>query len=251
MFVVPSSGTTNNMVYKGVIMVRLSAGEKKKKLIIDVCKKLFYRKGYTNTTYEDICKIADIPPGTITYHFSGKRDIAGVIEAEYEAHNKIYIEEMCGDYYSKTLLMIIENYHMWKRIFEDGNLRRFLLDISTERLPSFAASETVKHFYQCVIEDQKIASISDRELTFMVAAQLGMSDGLIGIISNDLENFTYEETAEFGIKFFLRQLGMSDKTITKLTEEGKEIFDALPIDNRYYTDFQYDEKYLTVLKEKA
>lgn len=36
-------------------MVRLSAGEKKKRLIIGVCKKLFYRNGYVGTTYEDIC----------------------------------------------------------------------------------------------------------------------------------------------------------------------------------------------------
>ena len=81
-------------------MVKLKAGEKKKNLIIDVCKKLFYRKGYANTTYDDICKKADIPPGSITYHFRGKRDIAAVIDAEYEAQNKIYIEKMCGKAYA-------------------------------------------------------------------------------------------------------------------------------------------------------
>lgn len=78
-------------------MVRLSAGEKKKRLIIGVCKKLFYRNGYVGTTYEDICREADIPPGTITYHFDGKAGIATAIEVEYEAQNKIYIEKMCGD----------------------------------------------------------------------------------------------------------------------------------------------------------
>ncbi|MEI3231393.1 MAG: TetR/AcrR family transcriptional regulator [Gordonibacter pamelaeae] len=83
-------------------MVKLKAGEKKKNLIIDVCKKLFYRKGYANTTYDDICKKADIPPGSITYHFRGKRDIAAVIDAEYEAQNKIYIKKMCGKAYDKT-----------------------------------------------------------------------------------------------------------------------------------------------------
>ena len=102
-------------------MVRLSAGEKKKRLIIGVCKKLFYRNGYVGTTYEDICREADIPPGTITYHFDGKAGIATAIEVEYEAQNKIYIEKMCGDLFSKTQLAVIENYHMWKRIYEDGN----------------------------------------------------------------------------------------------------------------------------------
>ena len=91
-------------------MVRLSAGEKKKRLIIGVCKKLFYRNGYVGTTYEDICREADIPPGTITYHFDGKAGIATAIEVEYEAQNKIYIEKMCGDLFSKTQLAVIENY---------------------------------------------------------------------------------------------------------------------------------------------
>lgn len=88
-------------------MVRLSAGEKKKQLIIGVCKKLFYRNGYVGTTYEDICREADIPPGTITYHFDGKAGIATAIEVEYEAQNKIYIEKMCSDLFSKTQLAVI------------------------------------------------------------------------------------------------------------------------------------------------
>ncbi|RDB64581.1 hypothetical protein C1878_01660 [Gordonibacter sp. 28C] len=229
-------------------MVRLKAGEKKKKLIIDVCKKLFYRKGYANTTYDDICKKADIPPGSITYHFRGKRDIAAVIDAEYEAQNKIYIEKLCGDAYDKTTLMVIENYHMWKRNFEDGNIRRFLLDISTERLPSFSALDTVKYYYQCVIDDQGIEGIDDHELNLIVAAQLGMSDALLIATSNDPEEYTWEDAAEFGIRFFLRQLGMHDEEIKEIMRQGKEIFDTLPIDNRYYSDFAYDDKYVTKIK---
>lgn len=230
-------------------MVKLSAGEKKKKLIIDVCKELFYRKGYAGTTYEDICAAADIPPGSITYHFGGKREIAGVIESEYESHNKIYIERMCRGRYSKTQLMVIENFHMWRRNFEDANIRGFLLDISTERLPSFAAFKTVKYFYQCVMDDQGITDIEDKELNLIVSTQLGMSDALLIAIANDPGSYTYEEAAVFGIRFFLRQLGLADDRIRALTKEGKAIFDQLPIDNRYYADFKYDARYLTVLPE--
>ena len=225
-------------------MVKLKAGEKKKNLIIDVCKKLFYRKGYANTTYDDICKKADIPPGSITYHFRGKRDIAAVIDAEYEAQNKIYIEKMCGKAYDKTTLMAIENFHMWKRNFEDDNLRRFLLDISTERLPSFSALDTVKYYYQCVIDDQGIEGIDDRELNLLVPAQLGMSDALLLATANDPDEYTWEDAAEFGIRFFLRQLGMHEDKIKGIIQEGKTIFDTLPIDNRYYIDFAYDDKYV-------
>ena len=229
-------------------MVRLSAGEKKRRLIIDVCKKLFYRKGYANTTYDDICKRADIPPGSITYHFRGKRDIAAVIAAEYEAQNKIYIEKVCGDRYDKTTLMVIENYHMWKRHFEVDSIRRFMLDLSTERLPSFSSLETVKYYYQCVIDDQGIEGITDRDLTLIASVQIGMSEALLLATSSEPDEYTWEEAAEFGIRFFLRQLGMNDERIKEYTRTGKEIFDTLPIDNRYYEDFAYDDKYVTPLK---
>lgn len=227
-------------------MVKMSAGEKKKKLILDTCKKLFYRNGYENTTYEDICKAADIPPGTITYHFGSKRELAAIIDAEYERENKTYIEKMCGDRYSKTELMVIENYHMWKRIYEDENIRRFLLDLSADKLPTASSIEAIRYFYQCVMEDQGI-DIDDKELALIVSTQVGMSDGILNAMEHSEFDYTYEESAEFGIRFFMRQLGMDDETIKKYIERGKEIFDTLPIDNRYYVDFAYDNKYVPKL----
>ena len=230
-------------------MVRLSAGEKKKLLIIDTCKKLFYRNGYTNTTYEDICKEADIPPGTITYHFNGKRDIAAAIDREYERENKTYIEKLCGDRFNLTQMMVIENFHMWKRIFEDDKIRRFLLDISSDRLPTASTVDAITHFYRCVMQDRHIEGISDKELTLIVGAQVGMSDSLIHAIEDSEYDYTYEEAAEFGIRFFLRQLGLDDETISNLTAEGKAIFDRLPLDNRYYEDFAYDDRYVHTLSD--
>lgn len=229
-------------------MVKRKAGEKKRDLIIDVCKKLFYEKGYNNTTYNDICEAADIPPGTITYHFDNKRGIASVIEDEYEPQNKIYIERMCANRgYSKAQLMAIENFHMWKRDFEDANLRNFLLDVSSERVPTEAAFRAIKYFYQCVINEMGL-DISDRELRLIVPSQIGMSDAVLMEISRDLTQFSYQDAAHFSIRFFLRQLGVADAQSEKIIAEAYDIFKELPIDNRYYRDFAYDEKYLTVLE---
>ena len=228
---------------EGGDMVKLSAGEKKKKLIVDTCKKLFYRQGYNNTTYEDICREADIPPGTITYHFNGKRDIAAVIDTEYEAQNKIYIEKVCGTAYTLTQMMVIENFHMWKRTFEDDRIRRFLLDISSERLPTQSSVNVVGYYYRCVLDDQGL-SIPDKELPLVVASQIGMSDGILHAIAHADYQYSYEEVAHFAIRFFLRQCGLDDDSIERLTREGKEIFDTLPIDNRYYEDFAYDDRFV-------
>lgn len=239
---------TQSVAIREKPMVKRKAGEKKRDLIIDVCKKLFYEKGYNNTTYNDICEAADIPPGTITYHFDSKRGIASAIEDEYEPQNKIYIEQMCANRsYSKVLLMAIENFHMWKRDLEDANLRNFLLDVSRERVPSEAAFRAVKYFYQCVIEELGL-EISDRELRLIVPSQIGMSDAVLVEISRDLAQFSYQDAAHFSIRFFLRQLGVADSESEKIIAEAYDIFKELPIDNRYYRNFAYDKKYLTVLE---
>lgn len=230
------------------IVVKLSAGEKKRLHILEVCKKLFYENGYANTTYEDICKAADIPPGTITYHFGGKLGIAAAILSEYEPQNKIYIEKMCAKRnYSKTQLMGIEVFHMWRRLFEDENLMRFLGDVSHERIASTEAREAVQYFYECVIEDLGITGIGELELSFIVGAQIGMSDIMIMRLCEDGESFTYRDVARFVIRFFLRQLGVHDDESARLIEDAEAIFETLPIDNRYYRDFAYDERYLTVV----
>ena len=230
-------------------MVKMSAGEKKKQLILTTCKKLFYRNGYGNTTYEDICEAADIPPGTITYHFGSKREIAAIIDAEYERENKSYIEKVCGDRYSKTEMMAIELFHMWKRICEDANIRRFLLDLSTDKLPNASSIESVRFFYRCVMEDQGI-EISDKELELIASAQIGMTDGILNARELSGYDYTYEEAARFSIRFFMRQLGIDEDTILAYTKRGKELFDALPIDNRYYEDFAYDDRYVKKVDEE-
>lgn len=67
--------------------------------------------------------------------------------------------------------------------------------------------------------------------------------------ANDPDAYTYEDVARFGIRLFLRQIGLDDERIARLTEEGKRVFDSLPLDNRYLTDFAYDDKYVTKIEE--
>lgn len=226
-------------------MVRYSAGEKKRQLIIDVCKKLFYNKGYKKTTYADICEAADIPAGSITYHFKGKRDIAAIIHAELEAQNKIYIEKICGSAYDKTTLMVIENYHMWQKLFEDKHLLQFQLDIIGEIVPEMSRDCTA-YFYECVMKEQGI-EVDDMTFGFICAAQIGMSDELIRLVSLYPDDYTFDQPARFAIRFFLRQAGLSDDAIDRYDRAGRAAFDELPIDLRYYRDFSYDDRFVTTL----
>lgn len=56
-----------------------SAGEKRRRAIIDAAHDLFISKGYQATTIEDILAATGIAKGTLYYHFPGKDDIMNAI----------------------------------------------------------------------------------------------------------------------------------------------------------------------------
>ena len=62
------------------------AGEQTKRNILRESKKLFYKKGYTETTYNDISAVAKVNRALIPYHFKNKQ-ILGL-----EIYNQIIAE---------------------------------------------------------------------------------------------------------------------------------------------------------------
>lgn len=235
-------------IREGRPMVRLSAGEKKKRLIIGVCKKLFYRNGYVGTTYEDICREADIPPGTITYHFDGKagnrhRDRGGVRGAEQDIHREDVQRPVFEDAASRHRELPHVEAHLRGREHQALPLgdhdRAHPVEVGARRRRVLLQVRDGGSGHRGHLRETSSTSSWPRSS--------GLSDALVGRTSAEPERFTYEEVAHFATRFFLRQIGMSDGKIEACIEDGKEIFDRLPIDNRYYVDFRYDDRYVAKL----
>ncbi|MFZ7133902.1 MAG: TetR family transcriptional regulator [Eubacteriales bacterium] len=106
-----------------------------KSKILEACKELFYLKGYTNTTYNDICVKADSNPGLINYYFKTKKNIAGMIYGDFFLQIKDKVKKfMLGTYgfydlqYGTTLEHRIFKYLCKK----DENINIFYYEISIE-----------------------------------------------------------------------------------------------------------------------
>ena len=50
-------------------------GASTRQVILQSCRKLFYDKGYHETSYDDICNAAHVNRGSIYYHFKEKENI--------------------------------------------------------------------------------------------------------------------------------------------------------------------------------
>lgn len=106
-----------------------------KKKIIDACKELFFEKGYTNTTYNDICAKAESNPGLINYYFKTKKNIAGIIYGNLflsiKEKVKEYMVENYGYYdlqYGTTLEVRVFNY----LCEQHENLNKFYYEVCVE-----------------------------------------------------------------------------------------------------------------------
>lgn len=108
-------------------MVQYKSGIKRKNNILQVCRELFYEKGYKETTVRDIAKVLNIDPGTILYHFKSKDDLYKQIMADIyqKCHDEIrlYVKREDNKEY---LAFMLFNYFLVYKCFKDKNFRRFV-----------------------------------------------------------------------------------------------------------------------------
>lgn len=116
--------------------------------IVQVCKRLFYEKGYHETTNSDICRMAHINRGTLYYHFPSKEAIRYEVQWEYIMDNKHLVEKYCPDErYHFLLAMCI----FWKQLQKDENMRRFSRQLYTD-FPAYTGKKDMTFFYYTCYE---------------------------------------------------------------------------------------------------
>lgn len=224
-------------------MVEIKSGEKKKRAILEAAKTLFYEKGYKDTTLSDIARIVDCPASSISYHFGSKLELACLIQGEYSRQNKVYMEAITGNKYSKTMLMCLELMEMWHRNFENANLRRFLVETGEDSNILGSYFENVKYLFQVVIDEHDV-DISTESLDLIAATQIGMTKRLVDIVCMNPGKFEPMTIAEHSITVFSKMVGIPNEKIEPLINNAKEIFPSLPIDNRYFEYFQYKKEHI-------
>ena len=99
-----------------------------RKAVVQACKRLFYEKGYHETSYADICRLAHVNRGTLYYHFPSKEAMCYEVMWEYAVDNKHIVEKYCREPQYHYLLAI---YMFWKQMHEDGQMRRLPLPLFT------------------------------------------------------------------------------------------------------------------------
>ncbi len=218
-------------------MVKVKAGERKKQLIIQTCKKLFYQYGYTNTTYDMICDLADIAPGSITYHFSSKKDIAALIANEFDMKLREYVsgfvtEEEIG-HWPFTSVMI---WFRWYLFLNDPNIRRFFAEIYSDYSHLVHMVDLFRLHQQFGMKPR-----DESDLFLLASTFIGQDRLILNMLEADPKRFSLEQIV-YHCEYSLYKLTDLESELTETSiRKGKEVFLSLEdrIELGYFCNFRY------------
>lgn len=208
-----------------------------KNKILNTCKNLFYEKGYKDTTYIDICKEANVSPGTITYFFGSKKIIAIDIYSEF----LIAIKEMTKKYlieknneYNLRVATALEQIIFTNLIYVNEHYKRFYYDICVDGLLLESYINKMDLFYK-LHSDEYNLGLDESQLRLLQVTTTSIS---LGVTKKWLEGFlgdlSTESYSNYKIRIMYYLMGVPSDEIDKILEKAYEIFAELiisPIDS--------------------
>lgn len=218
-------------------MVKVKAGERTKQLIIDTCKPLFYHNGIDKTTFGMICSQADIAPGSISYHFSGKMDIATSIADEFSAQLEGTIEKyipLSGLEHWVDVYVVVKA--RWYVILRDPNLRRYYKEIYNNETYSHSVLATLQMHRPFVNRE-----LTGTGLTLIAATVVGQDSMLFDLAEQHPDIYTFQLISNHVLFTFFRLLDLDKSVMERAMKEGELLFQKVKdhLDFAFFKEFSY------------
>ena len=213
------------------------AGGRKKADILKGSTKLFYKKGYNNTTYSDISEYLNINRALIPYHFNSKHSLAvsvynDIINTAFNTADKLLdISELSSDLAAAFHIVI------YYRFFENNKLRTFITDLLNE-----SSEELIDIDYESTIIkdiDDYFSNIDEKELELICNCSSAMRYQLVRC-SND-KKYDCDSISGQYINFLLRYAGTPQDTIDELINAALQLADLISCNVK--TDYQISINY--------
>jgi AcrR family transcriptional regulator len=164
-----------------------------KNKILEVCKDLFFQKGYVKTKYAEICERAEVNPGSVSHHFKSKKNIAAFLFDNMREYYYKRVAELFPDEDDLQQVMIAAGLHL-KLLFIDERYRRFSSEFSSESIYADALETYVKHTskgYRVALE-----YVNKKRADFLFTAYKGMERFLEPYINDHINELSFDEVFE-------------------------------------------------------
>lgn len=207
-------------------MAKYEPGIKTRKKILKTCKKLFYDKGYDDTTYDEICQEGNTNKGVLYYHFKTKYHIGRTIFSEFLVKNYRLVSKILDEKYGEEGYKYLEALHLrsyLSLLHNDEKLRRFYHQITN--VAKFTADyagvmeETHKRYSRaCNL------NLSDNDIKFLTSVIMGASASTYTMFLHGYFDISFEEYMDYRVRIFHSMMGMEKNQVNHIVEESKTRF---------------------------
>lgn len=202
-------------------MKKYKSGQETKENILEAAKKLFYEKGYKNTTYSDICKLAQVNTGTFHYHFQTKRKVAGIIYNNFMFNIKEETGKLISSKYENDLRLCtaLEITTYMSLFFRDTHIKTFFYDLYSENIPLEYGLDVMETFFQLHVDYFKLPISRDLVKT-IAATNLGIEQSLVVNHCNGYLTQSEQEIIDYDIHMTYSQMNIETKEINRIIEKA-------------------------------
>ncbi len=200
-----------------------------KSLIYNNAKFLFFQKGYTNTTYDEICEKIGLNKAMLKYHFSSKKNLAALIYNEIHTDINEYIEKHMGISSSDKIRHFILQTIFFDLIKNNSNFNLFYIDICKDNILTQYTKGTTCYY---IAEISEINNMSYSESDLKVFSSIFLatqSELLIDYFKQNIDK-EYEELEKIYFKLLFGYFGYSDSDVEYYLDKSRAILENYDID---------------------
>lgn len=201
-------------------MASYSVGDETKENILAAARKLFYEKGYVETTYADLCEYTGIRQGNLHYHFNSKMLLAKTICLETGETINAEASALLGEEGDPILHYVLCMFIFWYKFYNDPKYRRFIYQATLEIVTKESPEEYFNIFFG------KFGLIEDYNNKFNkinIMSCMAIDSVLPSFIINNLDKYTYEEMSEYTLTIYCLILGINQQKLKEAIIKSVEI----------------------------
>lgn len=199
-----------------------SVGDKTKEKIFHEAMRLFYRKGYEATTYDDISNAAGVNRALIIYHFKNKNNLGFQVLAAYfqnfrNAMGEI-IKECCPDSVEREIIVILYAYY---RLLRYENLNLFLVEMQNENIFRADLISEERYFFER-LRNRRV-EISEDTFHILMHMDYGIEREIIRMVYQHKCLDFIDHMVELESHMILEELGYSEKELDVILRDARQI----------------------------
>lgn len=198
------------------------SGEQTKRRILKESKRLFYKYGFTETTYAHISAAAKINRALIPYHFQTKQILGEEIYKRIiEEFTQAMDELLDTSQFSPDFIRILHTITYYRLLKDNPKLSRFAAQLLTDEASALFTVEEGRKMLSDL--GSKFSLCDDEELNILAKMNVGIQKEIIQMIHASTTDI--DRIAQIQLHMLMGYAGYSKKKADELIDAAFEVAD--------------------------